>query len=279
MAVYLGFGACFIAGLVMGAVLICLLQAKREFQRARHHEEHKSNGKGREAMAVILLLEDDESLRRGISLKLQKEGYQVLSAAGAGRAEELFQKNKVDLVISDISLEEGNGLDFARKIREVSDVYLIFLTALDQEVDFVNGYDAGADDYIAKPFSLAVLISKVNALMRRIRQDEGDGGVLTSRDIQVQFREMKVYKQGEEILLSKKELRLLLFFLDHPRQIVSKEQILEAVWDVDGQFVDENTVPVTIGRLKKRLADGKDKEYIQNVRGLGYLWTAEVLRK
>lgn len=230
-------------------------------------------------MAVILLLEDDESLSRGISLKLKKEGYQVLCAARADQAEELFQKNKVDLIISDITLEEGNGLDFARKIREVSDVYLIFLTALDQEVDIVNGYDAGADDYIAKPFSLAVLISKVNALMRRIRQEEGDGGILSSRDIQVQCREMKVYKQGEEVLLSKKELRLLLFFLDHPRQIVSKEQILEAVWDTDGQFVDENTVPVTIGRLKKRLADGKDKEYIQNVRGLGYLWTAEVLRK
>lgn len=124
-------------------------------------------------MGAILLLEDDESLNRGISLKLEREGYRVLSAVESEQAEELFQKNKIDLIISDITLEKGNGLEFARKIRANSDVYLIFLTALDQEVDIVNGYDAGADDYIAKPFSLAVLISKVNALMRRICQGEG----------------------------------------------------------------------------------------------------------
>ncbi len=230
-------------------------------------------------MGAILLLEDDESLNRGISLKLEREGYRVLSAVESEQAEELFQKNKIDLIISDITLEKGNGLEFARKIRASSDVYLIFLTALDQEVDIVNGYDAGADDYIAKPFSLAVLISKVNALMRRICQGEGDGGILSSGDIRVCCREMKVYKKEEEIPLSKKELQLLLFFLEHPRQIVSKDQILEAVWDVEGQFVDENTVPVTIGRLKRRLGKNGEEAYIENVRGLGYLWTAEVLKK
>lgn len=230
-------------------------------------------------MATILLLEDDESLSRGISLKLEKEGYTVLRAAGESKARELFRDHPVDLVISDISMEDGNGLDFAQDVRRVSDVFLIFLTALDQEVDIVNGYDAGADDYMTKPFSLAVLISKVNALMRRVRHEEGSEDLLRSGEISVKVKELKVYRKEEELSLSRKEIQLLLYFLENPRQILSKEQILEAVWDADGQFVDDNTVPVTISRLKKRLAGGDGQEYIENVRGLGYLWTTEVLRK
>lgn len=149
----------------------------------------------------------------------------------------------------------------------------------------------GADDYITKPFSLLVLISKVHALMRRI--DQSSGGTaekeqeICSGNIRVQRAQMKVYHGEEELNLSKKELQLLCYFLEHSGQIISKEQILEAVWDIDGQFVDDNTVPVTISRLKKRLADSErsgskneaekdDTEYIKNVRGLGYLWTMEV---
>ena len=231
-------------------------------------------------MAKILLLEDDTSLNRGISLKLEKEGYEVLSAAGVSRAEEMFRENEVALIISDITMEDGDGLEFCRNIRRTSDVHLIFLTALDQEVDIVNGYDAGADDYITKPFSLMVLISKVNALMRRIGQDQEEHGqILVSGSIRVQCREMRVYKEETEILLSKKEMQLLLHFLEYPKQIISKEQILEAVWDMDGQFVDDNTVPVTISRLKKKIVGEEDYEYIKNVRGLGYLWTAEVSKK
>ena len=231
-------------------------------------------------MAKILLLEDDTSLNRGISLKLEKEGYEVLSAAGVSRAEEMFRENEVALIISDITMEDGDGLEFCRNIRRTSDVHLIFLTALDQEVDIVNGYDAGADDYITKPFSLMVLISKVNALMRRIGQDQEEHGqILVSGSIRVQCRERRVYKEETEILLSKKEMQLLLHFLEYPKQIISKEQILEAVWDMDGQFVDDNTVPVTISRLKKKIAGEEDYEYIKNVRGLGYLWTAEVAKK
>ncbi len=231
-------------------------------------------------MARILLLEDNTSLNRGISLKLEKEGYEVLSAVRVAQAEEMFRENEVSLIISDISMEDGDGLEFCRSIRRVSDVHLIFLTALDQEVDIVNGYDAGADDYITKPFSLMVLISKVNALMRRIGQDQDDRGqMLFSRDIRVQCREMRVYQGDEELILSKKEIQLLLYFLENPKQILSKEQLLEAVWDVDAQFVDNNTVPVTISRLKKKIAGDEDYEYIKNVRGLGYLWTAEVSKK
>ncbi len=228
-------------------------------------------------MAKILLLEDDESLNRGVSLKLQREGYEVLSALGVTQAVKMFRENEVSLIISDITMEDGNGLEFCREIRRASDVHIIFLTALDQEVDIVNGYDVGGDDYITKPFSLMVLISKVNALMRRIGQPQEAGQVLVSGDIRVLCREMRVFKGEEEIILSKKELQMLLYFLEYPQQIISKEQILEAVWGIEGQYVDDNTVPVTISRLKRKAAAGE--EYIRNVRGLGYLWTAEVLKR
>lgn len=230
-------------------------------------------------MAKILLLEDDGSLRRGICLKLEKEGYEVLSAEGVSEAERLLGGNDVALIISDITVSDGNGLEFCRAVRQKSGVYIIFLTALDQEVDIVNGYDAGADDYITKPFSLMVLISKVNALMRRIGQKEDVGAELLSGNLRVCCTTMRVYKDGEEILLSKTEFKLLLYFLENPEQIISREQILSAVWDVDGQFVDDNTVPVTLSRLKKKLAWEEPYDYIRNVRGLGYLWTQKVTRK
>ena len=230
-------------------------------------------------MAKILLLEDDESLRRGISLKLEKEGYEVLSAGGISEAERLFEENDIVLIISDIAVTDGNGLEFCREVRKKSRVYIIFLTALDQEVDIVNGYDAGADDYITKPPPPPLLISKVNALMRRIDQREDTGTELVSGAFKVCCPAMRVYRDDEEILLSKTEFKLLLYFLENPEQIISREQILSAVWDVDGQFVDDNTVPVTISRLKKKLAVDAAYDYIRNVRGLGYLWAKKVTRK
>ena len=222
---------------------------------------------------TILLLEDDRNLNRGISMRLEKEGFLVLSAFTASGAEDLFEKNEVHLIISDINLSEGSGLDFCRKIREKSNVYIIFLTALDQEIDIVTGYDMGADDYITKPFSLMVLVSKVHALMKRVGTEKTS--TLKCSDIRVSLKEMKVWKGGEPLSLSKKELQLLIFFLENPQQIFSKEQIAEAVWDIDGQFVDDNTVPVNISRLKAKL----EIDAVQNVRGMGYIWTKDVTKE
>ena len=223
----------------------------------------------------ILLLEDDNNLNRGITLKLTKEGYEVLSASGVTEAEAYLRENEVSLIISDITMEDGNGMEFCRNVRRNSDVHIIFLTALDTELDIVNGYDAGADDYITKPFSLMVLISKVNALMRRIDRSQEAGSVMASGDITVNCQEMKVYRSEEEIQLSKKEMQLLVYLWEHAGQILSKESILEHVWDIDGQFVDDNTVTVNISRLKNKLGT----EEISNVRGLGYIWTGKVIRR
>ncbi len=223
----------------------------------------------------ILLLEDDESLNRGITLTLQKAGYTVTSAFTLAQAENALEKEQYSLIICDITLPDGSGLEFGRKVREISNTYFIYLTALDSESDMVNGYDTGADDYITKPFSLMVLVSKVNALMRRIGSTEEYKSIMVCGEIEVNCQEMKVYKGGQEVLLSKKEMQLLVYLWENAGRILSKENILEHIWDTDGQFVDDNTVTVNISRLKNKLATDE----ISNVRGLGYIWTGNVVRK
>lgn len=226
-------------------------------------------------MKQILLLEDEENLNRGISLKLEKEGYQVFSAYGIYQGMKLFQENAIDLIICDITLEDGNGLDFCREIRKVSSVHFIFLTALSQEIDMVLGYEAGADDYMAKPFSLTVLISKVNAIFKRMTNHDDR---LTSGEVIYLKKEMKVYIKGKETSLTKNELRLLLIFMEHPKQILSKKQLLDRMFDINGEFVDENTVAVNVRRLREKIEDNPSNPvYIKNIRGIGYLWDKDIL--
>ena len=137
-------------------------------------------------MKKILLLEDDKNLNHGITLKLQKEGYEVSSAFSLKEAEELFVPGRIDLVICDVNLPDGSGLDFCARIRKKSNVFILFLTALDSEIDMVNAYDLGADDYMTKPFSLMVLVSKVHAFMRRLGSD---GALVRSGEISVNFKD------------------------------------------------------------------------------------------
>lgn len=227
-------------------------------------------------MVKILLVEDDESLSRGISFKLKREGYEVLVSAKVSEALEIFNSNKIDLVISDISLEDGDGFYLCEEIRKKSDVLLIFLTALDQEVDIVTGYDLGADDYITKPFSLMVLISKVNALMRRIMNSESDKRAIVCDNLTLYIDEMKLIRDGVEITLSKNEYKLLNCFISNPMKIVTKEQLLESLWDKDGVFVDENTVAVNIRRLREKIETNPSQPiFIKNIRGIGYRWDRE----
>lgn len=224
-------------------------------------------------MKTILLLEDDENLNRGISLKLQKEGYQVFSTFSIKEAESIFKNETIHMAICDITLSDGNGLDFGRTIREKSSIYLIYLTAMDQEIDIINGYDTGADDYITKPFSVLILTSKVNALMRRLDGQERD--ILISSEFELSRKEMTVRKHDKVIPLSKTEILVFILLLENAGKIVTKDYMLERVWGFNGQFVDENTVTVNISRLKNKLGT----DYISNVRGLGYLWTEKVTSK
>ena len=215
-------------------------------------------------MPGILVVEDDENLNRGITFSLKKSGYEVFSAESVKKAKRIASDNNVDVTICDVNLPDGNGLEFVRWMRCNYNTYIICLTALDQEMDQVMGYEAGADDYITKPFSLSVLLLKIEAHFRR-RQEKTEAGKMISGDIVFIAGEMKVLIKSREISLTKTELKMLTFFLQNPKQILSKTQILENVFDLEGDFVDENTIAVNIRRLREKIEDnrctGLYKEY------------------
>ena len=236
-------------------------------------------------MGKILLLEDDESLNRGISLKLKKEGYEVLSATGVAEAKEMFRENEVDLIISDISMEDGNGLEFGQSVRKVSDVYLIFLTALDQEVDIVNGYDAGADDYITKPFNPLELVARVKTPLRRYERYNHllPAGVQSSsaaepeRDSCIDIRGLTIDRDshkcslnGSTLSLTPREFSILWYLCENKGRVISSEELFEQVWGE--KFLDNNnTVMAHIGRLREKMKDsGRRPKYIKTVWGVGY---------
>lgn len=230
-------------------------------------------------MKGILLLEDDKSLNRGISFKLKKEGYNLFSAFSIKEARNIFLENEISLIISDIGLPDGSGLDFCEEIRKQSDVYIIMLTALNQEIDIVTGYELGADDYITKPFSLMVLMSKINAVMKRCEKTNTNS-LITCDDFTFDLNDNKLKKQGENILLSNTETKLIKYLMENSKQIISKEQLLEAIWDIDGNFIDENTLAVNIRRIRQKIEDDSSSPiYIKNVRGVGYVWDKRCIKR
>lgn len=223
---------------------------------------------------TILVLEDEESVSRGITFSLSRAGYEVLDAGTIAEAGELLVRRKPQLLICDINLPDGSGLEFVRKARRESGAYIICLTVLDQEVDQVLGYEAGADDYMVKPFSLSVLLLKVAAYFKR-RGSEG-GEVLGSGELSFDLRERRISKSGEEITLTPNEWKFLQMFLEHPKQILSKGQLQQKLFDIDGNFVDDNTIAVNIRRLREKIEnDASQPEYIKNIRGIGYVWAKE----
>ena len=227
-------------------------------------------------MPSVLVVEDDENLNRGITFSLKKSGYEVFSAESVKKAKRLASDNNVDVTICDVNLPDENGLEFVRWMRCNYNTYIICLTALDQEMDQVMGYEAGADDYITKPFSLSVLLLKIEAHFRR-RQKKTEVRKMISGDIVFIVGEMKVLIKNREISLTKTELKMLTFFLQNPKKILSKTQILENVFDLEGDYVDENTIAVNIRRLREKIEDNPATPvYIKNIRGLGYIWNQEV---
>jgi two-component system response regulator VicR len=230
-------------------------------------------------MKNILLVEDDESLNMGISFKLRKEGMNVFSVKNLENGKRIFNAERIELIILDIGLPDGNGFDFCSEVRKNSDVLIIFLTARDEEIDIVTGLDMGADDYITKPFSFMVLMSKINALLRRNSNNKSCEKIV-SKDIVFYLQEMKVLKNNEEIILSKTELKLLNYLMTNGSQILKKEQLLNELWDLDGEFVDPNTIAVNIRRLREKIEENPSKpKYIKAVRGIGYIWTERCVKQ
>ena len=224
-------------------------------------------------MMKILIVEDDLSLINGLSFAIKKQGYELDIVRTSAEADKIWGNRKYDLVILDVSLPDGSGFDICRKIREVSKVPIIFLTAADEETDIIMGLDIGGDDYITKPFKLSVLMSRINAILRRSNGFKNDTE-LNSNGITVKLLKGEVYKNGERIDLTAGEYRLLCMFMENPDIVLSSEQILGRLWDCDEKFVDNNTLTVYIRRLRTKIEDEpSEPKMIVTVRGMGYKWS------
>lgn len=227
-------------------------------------------------MKRIFFVEDDQSLIKGLSFALAKQGYETDIARTKLEAERLWQDGKYDLVILDVSLPDGSGYDICKKIRQTSKTPIIFLTAADEETDVIMGLEIGGDDYITKPFKLSIFLSRVNALLRRSGNFEQPNTELSSNNIKADLLTRKVYKSGTEIELTASEYKLLCLFMQNPNIVLSPEQILSRLWDCDENYIDNSTLTVYIRRLRKKIEDDpSDPQNIVTVRRMGYKWNAK----
>lgn len=212
---------------------------------------------------IIGIIEDDRLLNQALNKLLTDNGYDTFCAHS--RKEVLASVNvRPDLWLIDIGLPDGNGLELYCELTAVKKVPAIFLTARDDERDMLQAFDTGADDYVVKPFSMKVLLRRIDVVLKRHQEGE----VFTCGDITLHAEKKKVFFRDEEVFLTAKEYQLLTLFMTNQDQVLTKENILDRIWGLDGAFIEENTLSVTISRLKKKL--GKDQSRIKNVFGLGY---------
>ena len=219
----------------------------------------------------IFLLEDDEAIGIGLTYSLENEGYNVTLAKSVKEAEKIIDENKFSLYILDLTLPDGSGYDVCKKIKERGDLPVIFLTAYDDEVNVIMGFELGADDYISKPFRVKELMLRIKSVMRRYSNETSDG-IIKINNLKINTNEAKVYKNNEEIVLTAMEYRLLLILLSNRGKVLSRTALLENIWDVAGDFVEDNTLTVYIKRLRDKIEEDPTKpEFIKTVRGLGYV--------
>ena len=220
-------------------------------------------------MQKILIVEDDIELNQGISYSLEREGYLVISAHSLKEAGRLFWQECADLVLLDVNLPDGEGFAVCRWMKEQKEIPVIFLTARDMEEDALNGYETGADDYVTKPFSMKILLKKMNVILKRA--DTGARNIYDDGFLKIDFDMAKMEAGGTECAVTPTEFRMLRLFTDNAGQLLTYSVLLEQLWDCDGQFVDRHTLAVNVNRLRGKIEDEKHK-YISNVYGMGYQW-------
>lgn len=227
-------------------------------------------------MKRLFFVEDDLSLVNGLSFAMKKQGYEIDIARTSLDADRLWMNGTYDLVILDVSLPDGSGYDLCRKIRQTSKVPIIFLTAADEETDIIMGLDIGGDDYITKPFKLAVFLSKVNALLRRSDNFNQTPMELNANGIAINQLKHEVYKNGILIDVTASEYKLLCLFMENPDIVLSSEQILSRLWDCDENYINSNTLTVYIRRLRTKIEDDPSHpQKIITVRRMGYKWNTK----
>lgn len=223
-------------------------------------------------MNTILIVEDDQLINEGLCFMLQQEDYYTISAYSYQEGWSAFTNNKINLIILDINLPDQSGTILCEEIRKSSQVPILFLTANDTEQDMVKGFRLGADDYIAKPFSMLVLFQRIKAILRRSSTNESDI-LYTYTNLTINFHKMQVYKNDQEVKLTANEYKLMTILAQNSGQVLTRQMILDKLWDVDGNFVDENTLRVNIKRLRNKLEDDpKNPAIIKTVFGIGYTW-------
>ncbi|MEK4348505.1 response regulator transcription factor [Paenibacillus sp. FSL P4-0184] len=221
----------------------------------------------------IFLVEDDRTIASGLEYSLQQDHFETLLCYDASSAKAVLseQLSELTLCIFDLSLPDGSGYELCKIVKAQSDIPVIFLTAIDDEVNVVMGLDMGADDYITKPFRIRELLSRIKSVLRRYNKQAQTQSNIELVNIRINTLEGKVYKNGDEVLLTALEYRLLLIFANHVGQVLSRNQLLERIWDVAGEFVNDNTLSVYIKRLREKLEDNpQEPTLIKTVRGLGY---------
>ena len=224
-------------------------------------------------MNKILILEDDRKLNDGIRLALRREDCTFLQCQTIEEARELLKKEKVRLILLDLNLPDGNGLDFLQEIRAKSAVPVIIITANNMETDIVMGLEMGANDYITKPFSLMALRARVERM--RMRTGEGQRetkDTYTDHRYRFLFDQMQFFVDGQEIILSRTEQKLLRTFVWNPGITLSRERLMEILWTDGAKFVEENALSVAVNRLRHKLSGKGDYRPIETVYGIGYVW-------
>lgn len=222
-------------------------------------------------MKRILVIEDDETIAFGLRAALGKNGFDVSCTVSLEEGKGLFS-DSVSLVLLDWNLPDGTGADFCRYVKARRDVPVIFLTVRDEEKDIVQGLDMGADDYMIKPFQLSVLLSRIRAVLRR-SAGAASQPVLTCADIAVDKSRTLAFRSGQELALSAGEYRLLTVLLENKDQTLTRTQLLDKLWDANGNFVNDNTLTVMMKRLREKL---DNPDCIKTIRGIGYRMEEEI---
>lgn len=219
----------------------------------------------------LFLLEDDRAISMGISYSLTNEGYCVTTASSIKQGLEIIKNNSFSLYIIDLNLPDGSGYDVCKEIKKQGDLPVIFLTAYDDEINVVTGFELGADDYITKPFRLKELSVRIKSVLRRYSKDTTDE-IINVKNIKINIKEAKVYKDNNEVVLTAMEYKLLLSLIKNRGKVLSRTALLENLWDIDGDFIEDNTITVYIKRLRDKIEEEPNKPaVIKTVRGLGYI--------
>ncbi len=221
----------------------------------------------------ILVVEDNANITESFKYFLKMNGFMVSVASSKKQAISYIENYKFDMFLLDVQLPDGTGFELCRYIRSKLDKPIIFISAVAEETNIVYGLDMGADDYIAKPFGNSEVLSRIRCVLRRYMVKEGNSNIIKYKNIRVDIDKAKVYNECKEIFLTNLEYKILLMFLNNINKIITRDELLEKIWDVDGNFVNDNSLSVYIKRLRRKIAnsDCKEGSLIQTVRGIGYI--------